>query len=217
MDPQFLEKALEASGDDLNSAIKSLNELRLESTDAILSSTGFKPENGHPAAIHASVEGIPNGGADAASEHPPAVGSYQTNNNGSEWVEVFVREMTNASDIDNARSRASRALEALEKSIIERAGAESTQNMHKENMMLKEQLTAVLRENAILKRAVAIQHERQKEFDERSQEVHSLKQLVLQYQEQVRTLEINNYALTMHLKQAQQNNSVPGCYNPDVF
>jgi len=114
-------------------------------------------------------------------------------------------------------------------------------------MMLKEQLTVVLRENAVLKRAVAIQHERQKEFDERSHEVESLKQLVLQYQEQVRTLEviililpnttflfsvtcqltkllgfvhvlqINNYALTMHLKQAQQNNSIPGRFNPDVF
>jgi hypothetical protein len=57
-------------------------------------------------------------------------------------------------------------------------------------MMLKEQLTVVLRENAVLKRAVAIQHERQKEFDERSHEVQSLKQLVLQYQEQVRTLEV---------------------------
>ena len=56
--------------------------------------------------------------------------------------------------------------------------------------MLKEQLTVVLRENAVLKRAVAIQHERQKEFDDRSQEVQSLKQLVLQYQEQVRTLEV---------------------------
>jgi hypothetical protein len=53
----LLEKALEASGDDLDSAIKSLNELRLGSTDAILSSTGFKPENGHPAAIHTPVEG----------------------------------------------------------------------------------------------------------------------------------------------------------------
>ncbi|KAK3130907.1 hypothetical protein QOZ80_6BG0499520 [Eleusine coracana subsp. coracana] len=219
MDPQLLEKALEASGDDLDSAIKSLNELRLESsqsTDAILSSTGFKPENGQPAAIHTSFEGIPNGGADAATEHPP-VDNYQTSNNGSEWVELFVREMTNASDIDDARARASIALEALEKSILERAGAEATQNLHKENMMLKEQLTVVLRENAVLKRAVAIQHERQKEFDERSQEVQSLKQLVLQYQEQVRTLEINNYALTMHLKQAQQNNSIPGRYNPDVF
>jgi hypothetical protein len=56
--------------------------------------------------------------------------------------------------------------------------------------MLKEQLTVVLRENSVLKRAVAIQHERQKEFDERSHEVQNLKQLVLQYQEQVRTLEV---------------------------
>lgn len=56
--------------------------------------------------------------------------------------------------------------------------------------MLKEQLTVVLRENSVLKRAVAIQHERQKEFDERSHKVQNLKQLVLQYQEQVRTLEV---------------------------
>jgi hypothetical protein len=206
----LLEKALEASGDDLDSAIKSLNELRLESA-------GFKSENGQHTVIQPSVEGIPNGGVDTATEHPPAADNYQTSNNGSEWVELFVREMTNASDIDDARARASRALEALEKSIVERAGAEASQNLHKENMMLKEQLTVVLRENAVLKRAVAIQHERQKEFDERSHEVQSLKQLVLQYQEQVRTLEINNYALTMHLKQAQQNNSIPGRFNPDVF
>ncbi|XP_062178637.1 uncharacterized protein LOC133883351 [Phragmites australis] len=217
MDPQLLERALEASGDDLDSAIKSLNELRLESTEATLLSTGFKSENGQPAAIDPSVEGIPNGGVDTATEHPPAVDNYRTGNNGSEWVELFVREMTNASDIDDARARASRALEALEKSIVERAGAEAMLNLHKENTMLKEQLTVVLGENAVLKRAVAIQHERQKEFDERSQEVQSLKQLVLQYQEQVRTLEINNYALTMHLKQAQQNNSMPGRFNPDVF
>jgi len=210
----LLEKALEASGDDLDSAIKSLNLLRLEST-----STGFKPENGQHTTIQPSVEGIPNGGVDTVTvtEHPPTVDNYQTSNNGSEWVELFVREMTNASDIDDARARASRALEALEKSIVERAGAEATQNVHKENMMLKEQLTVVLRENAVLKRAVAIQHERQKEFDERSHEVQSLKQLVLQYQEQVRTLEMNNYALTMHLKQAQQNSSIPGRFNPDVF
>jgi len=217
MDPQLLEKALEASGDDLDSAIKSLNLLRLESAEAILSSTGFKSENGQHTAIQPAVEGISNGGVDTTTEHHPTVDNYQTSKNGSEWVELFVREMTNASDIDDARARASRALEALEKSIVERAGAEATQNLHKENMMLKEQLTVVLRENAVLKRAVAIQHERQKEFDERSHEVQSLKQLVLQYQEQVRTLEINNYALTMHLKQAQQSSSIPGRFNPDVF
>ncbi|WVZ79248.1 LOW QUALITY PROTEIN: hypothetical protein U9M48_026850 [Paspalum notatum var. saurae] len=217
MDPQFLERALEESGDDLDSAIKSLTELRLDPAEVILSSTGFIPENGDHTAIQLPVGGIPNGGVDTATDHPPTVDNYQTsNNNGSEWVELFVREMKNSDDIDDARARASRALEALEKSILERAGAEAAQNLHKENMMLKEQLTVVLRENAVLKRAVAIQHERQKEFDERSHEVQNLKQLVLHYQEQVRTLEINNYALTMHLKQAQQNSSIPGRFNPDV-
>lgn len=83
--------------------------------------------------------------------------------------------------------------------------------------MLKEQVEALIHENAVLKRAVSIQHERQKEFDDRGQELHHLKQMVSQYQEQLRTLEVNNYALTMHLKQAQQSNSIPGRFHPDVF
>ena len=83
------------------------------------------------AAILHTLAGIPNGGMDTATEHPPAVDNYRTSNNGSEWVELFVREMTNASDIDDARARASRALEALEKSIVERAGAEAMLNLHK--------------------------------------------------------------------------------------
>lgn len=58
--------------------------------------------------------------------------------------------------------------------------------------MLKEQIEVLLRENTILKRAVAIQHERQKEYDERNQEVQHLKQLVSQYQEQLRTLEVKS-------------------------
>ncbi|KAF7111614.1 hypothetical protein CFC21_111602 [Triticum aestivum] len=200
MDPQLLERALEASGDDLDDAIKSLKELHLmESNQANLSATGSAFENG-PTAVQPSVED-----------------GQQPGNSGPEWVDLFVREMSNASDMDDARARASRALEALTKSILEGAGAEAAQSLHQENMMLKEQMTAVLSQNAVLKRAVAIQHERQKEFDERSHEVQGLKQLVLQYQEQLRTLEINNYALQMHLKQAQQSSSMPGRYNPDVF
>lgn len=57
-------------------------------------------------------------------------------------------------------------------------------------MMLKQQIEGLVRENTILKRAVAIQHERQKEFEERNQELQHLKQLVSQYQEQCRTLEV---------------------------
>ena len=57
--------------------------------------------------------------------------------------------------------------------------------------MLKEHIEVLLRDNAILKRAVAIQYDRQKENDEKSQEVQHVKQLLAQYQEQIRTLEVS--------------------------
>ncbi|KAK6941689.1 Ubiquitin system component CUE [Dillenia turbinata] len=85
-----------------------------------------------------------------------------------------------------------------------------------ENTMLKEHVEALIQENSILKRAVSIQHERQREYDDKNRELQHLKQLVSQYQEQLRTLEVNNYALSMHLRQATQGNSMPGRY-PDVF
>ncbi|WMV25437.1 hypothetical protein MTR67_018822 [Solanum verrucosum] len=85
-------------------------------------------------------------------------------------------------------------------------------------LMLKQQFEALIQENAFLKQAVAIQHECQKEFEDRGNELNQLKQSVAQYQVQLRTLEVNNYALSMHLKQAQQSkNSIPGRFNPDVF
>jgi hypothetical protein len=120
-----------------------------------------------------------------------------------------------------------------------------------ENSIYKEQFEAAIRESTILKKAFAIQHERQKEQDERSQELQQLKQLVVQYQEQVRSLEVhhlrcstilfvdhfsfrrqsslcfscvlspffqvNNYALSMHLRQAQQGSSIPGHFHRDIF
>lgn len=56
--------------------------------------------------------------------------------------------------------------------------------------MLKEQAEVLVRENTILKRAVAIQHERQKEYDERNQEVQHMKQMIAQYQEHLKNLEV---------------------------
>ena len=35
----------------------------------------------------------------------------------TKWVDLFVQEMTNASDLDDARGRAARILEAFEQSI----------------------------------------------------------------------------------------------------
>ncbi|XP_076884486.1 uncharacterized protein LOC143533668 [Bidens hawaiensis] len=193
MDKQLLEKALEESGNDLDSAIKSLNELCL----------GYVDRHSGTSDNNVSTEN--------SSVH------VNTPRNGAEWVELFVTEMMNATSVDDARSRAMSMLENLEKSITEHSVGEAAKNLHKENTVLKEQIEALLRENTILKRAVAIQHERQKDSDESTQEVQHLKQLVLVHQEQIRTLQVNNYALKMHLKQAQESNSIPGRFHPDVF
>lgn len=209
MDNQLLERALEACGNDLDSAIKSLNELHLGSVEGDITAVESRPDS-----LTGANDQLSQGG-DPASEDAAAQNNLPTN--GSEWVEVFVSEMMNASNMDDAKARASRVLEVLEKSIATRAGTEAAERFQKENMLLKEQVDVLIRENTILKRAVAIQHERQKEYDERSHELQHLKQLVSQYQEQLRTLEVNNYALTVHLRQAQQSNSMPGRFHPDVF
>ncbi|XP_057421666.1 uncharacterized protein LOC130715565 [Lotus japonicus] len=214
MDPQLLEKALEECGNDLDSAIRSLNELRLGGS--VHQSIDSAATGSDHVAVDLNDQPQSQGETkcdteDAASEDQVAGQSYPLN--GAEWVDHFVREMMSASNMDDAKARASRVLEALEKSICERSRSET----ERENMMLKEQVEALIQENIILKRALCIQHERQKEYENKNQELKDLKQLVSQYQEQLRTLEVNNYALTMHLKQAEQSSSIPGHFHPDVF
>ncbi|KAL1563432.1 hypothetical protein AAHA92_05900 [Salvia divinorum] len=207
MDRQFVEKALEESGDDLDLAIKRLNDLRL----SIAASSSDLTQDIDTQFLAKVV----NDGGAASGEEPPGVNNLPVN--GAEWVELLVREVLTAASVEDAKARLSQALEALEKSICANASAEAAKSFQKENIVLKQQVEALLQENTILKRAVSIQHERQKEFEETGHELHQLKQLVSQYQEQLRTLEVNNYALTMHLKQAQQSGSLPGHFHPDVF
>ncbi|BFG40137.1 hypothetical protein CerSpe_264110 [Prunus speciosa] len=209
MDNQLLERALEECGDDLDSAIRSLNELRLSSAAGksnVASEANVQLQSQGSAATNGEV---------AVTDDPSGLNNLPKD--GADWVELVVREMMSASNMDDAKARASRVLEALEKSISGRATVEAAQSFHQENTMLKEQLEVLIQENTILKRAVSTQHERQKEYEDRGQELQHLKQLVGQYQEQLRTLEVNNYALTMHLKQAQQSSSIPGRFHPDVF
>ncbi|KAJ4879941.1 Ubiquitin system component Cue protein [Raphanus sativus] len=206
MDHQILERAIEECGDDIDSAIRCLNQLRLESTNKN-SESSIQEE--------AKVE---------APQQQQQGKEEVLNMDGAEWVDLFVREMMNASDMKDAKDRAARALEALEKSIKARAGgadaaaAAQSSSLQQENSMLRQQLEAIVQENSLLKRAVVTQQKRQRESEDQSQELQHLRQMVTQYQEQLRTLEVNNYALTLHLKQAQQNNgSIPGRFHPDVF
>ncbi|KAL4274174.1 hypothetical protein S83_005901 [Arachis hypogaea] len=158
MDELVLERALQecGNGNDLDAAIKRLNELCLGTNDGN-SGTAEEPQ----VEVNADTDKL-----EAASDLPK---------DGAEWVDFFVRGMMVATSVDDARFRAARMLEALEKSVSSRVSAEAT-NVHKENLLLKEQI-----------------------------------------QEQMRTLEVNNYALAMHLKQAQQSNPFPGHFPPDVF
>ena len=73
---------------------------------------------------------VSNGVEGTSTGHQPATDSHQASNSGPEWVDLFMREMSNASDMDDARARASRALEALTKSIVEGAGAGAAQSLH---------------------------------------------------------------------------------------
>ncbi|KAL9238585.1 hypothetical protein vseg_012985 [Gypsophila vaccaria] len=204
MDDQHLVKALDECGGDIDAAIKRLHELCL----------GYPKDSASNDHVEARVE------LAAVQEAVPAAETSVQKvlpTDGSQWIELFVQEMMSATSVDDARGRAARVLEALEKSIKANHSAAGADEYQKENMMLKEQIQGLIRENSIFKRAVQIQHLRQKEFDEKNQEVEQLKQLLSQYQEQIRGLEVNNYALSMHLKQAQQSNSIPGRFHPDIF
>lgn len=64
-----------------------------------------------------------------------------------------------------------------------------------EHASMKEHLQSLLNDNQILKRAVAIQHERNIEQEEKTREVQNLKLLLNQYQEQIRSLEVIAYKL----------------------
>lgn len=70
-----------------------------------------------------------------------------------------------------------------------------------EQASLKEHLQNLLKDNQILKRAVAIQHDRNLEQEEKAREVQQLKDVIRQYQEQIRALEVSNL-VNLHLNMA---------------
>ncbi|GAB2293632.1 hypothetical protein Dimus_027845 [Dionaea muscipula] len=205
MDQQVLEKVLEECGNDIDAAIKRLHELHLGSSECnSVPVAGLEKNSGE--------DGVDANGDDTTGD-PANQNTLPAD--GAQWVEWLVREMLSATSLDDAHARAARLLEMLEKSINTRARVEAAETYQKvvlwENIMLKEQ-------NTILKHAVVIQHERQKEYEDMARELQHLRQLLPQYQEQLRNLEVSNYTLRMHLKQAQQSSgSIPGRFYPDVF
>ncbi|RDX80148.1 hypothetical protein CR513_39337, partial [Mucuna pruriens] len=209
MDDLVLERALQECGNDIDAAVKRLTELCLGTAEG--NGTAEELE----VVVNVDAGKLEDEGNASVSENQPALNNLPAD--GAEWIDFFVREMMVATSVDDAKARAARMLEVLEKSISERARAEATDALQKENLMLKEQIEVLIKEKNSFKNAFRIQHERFGDYEVKNQELQHLKQLVSQYQEQIRSLEMNNYALAMHLKQAQQSNPFTGRFPPDVF
>lgn len=72
-------------------------------------------------------------------------------------------------------------------------------------------------ENSVLKKAVQIQHRQLQERAGLEGENAQLKAMLAQYQEQLRSLEVSNYSLSLHLQKATSANIMHSPRNPDVF
>uniref|UniRef100_A0A2P2JNY6 CUE domain-containing protein n=1 Tax=Rhizophora mucronata TaxID=61149 RepID=A0A2P2JNY6_RHIMU len=139
-------------------------------------------------------------------------GDFDNTKVGSKWVDVFVEEMMKAVDLDDARERAAKILEAFEQNMHSHSRASE----ELEHASLKQHLQSLLNDNQILKRAVAVQHERILEQEEKMREAQSLKLVLNQCHEQIRGLELSNYSLRLHLQRAYQSSSLPGQFHPDI-
>lgn len=119
-----------------------------------------------------------------------------------------------AKSVEDAMVCTTGVLGDFERSI----GARIEVHLNQEFMSLKEQAERLTEENTMLKRAVVIQHERQKECENKDGELQHVKDVVVpQLREKLRTMEVNNYALSMHLKQALQNSPFPGEFHSYAF
>uniref|UniRef100_A0A453T758 CUE domain-containing protein n=2 Tax=Aegilops tauschii subsp. strangulata TaxID=200361 RepID=A0A453T758_AEGTS len=163
-DPQLLRGYFEASGNVLDAAIR-----------------GFKD-------YLASGSALTN--ADAASSGVASdVLEMNARTNSIDWAELIVREMSAASDLIDAKSRAFRILELFDKSAAGCNTPDEKQKMREEHKILKQMLGGLLHQNGVLKRAFLIQHNRLKDYQDMVRERSQFKEIVDKYQQQIKALE----------------------------
>ncbi|CAG9460483.1 unnamed protein product [Pedinophyceae sp. YPF-701] len=200
MDDTTVTRVLDEFGDDVDAAIRRLHELSLQAEAAASGTDEARVAKRAHRRTHSAKQR-------ASGESGPRADGSAT----AQWVERTVQEMAQATDLEDARRRATRVIEEVVREVQGRSGrgAEDVRN-------LKQQLAQQLRDNALLKRAVAIQNGRMQEMAEREREVQQLREMLQRYQEQMRALELNNFSLAMHLK-AANGVGEPSQRPPDVF
>ena len=124
-----------------------------------------------------------------------------------EWVNAIVNEMGASVDVSDAQNRASRVLQTFEGAVRQRC---AEFNDYSKVMKMK-------RENALLKRAVAIQNSRMQDLAPLQARVRELEAACAQYDDRLKTAERQNYSLSVNLRLAMAEQSPFGSKNHDVF
>jgi len=120
----------------------------------------------------------------------------------NQCVDYLVSLLSSATSVVEAKEVAGRTLKMFQRKAIL-----STNCMR--------QFQEVLKENAILKRAVAIQNEKiVSEKDQHMKIINGVKQLISSRDEQLRNLEVANYSLRAHIKQMNPNSQT---MNPNRY
>lgn len=196
VDEKTLAAVLENYGENLDAAIESLNQLRLVASESGL---------GGP---HSSKQQ-----AGSSNAVPKA-----TDKLSSAWLEGFLKEFYASREHPEVQMRISRLLEAFETAVIEKYKNES-----EEMLAIKTEFEKLKKANGILSKAVAVQHsrlqeasQREHEFAAKDQEMQNMKEMLANYQERLRMLEMNNYSLRVHLQRAT-GPSGPEGGPPDVY
>ncbi|KAK3161256.1 hypothetical protein QOZ80_1BG0074740 [Eleusine coracana subsp. coracana] len=136
----------------------------------------------------------PTAAAEAEAEAAPSCGTR------AEWAALLFDRMKVAADAGDAVARAAGLLEAFEGSVVAASRAERD---------------AAVAQNGLLKRAFLVQHRLL--VAEKAKNVE-LQRQVDGCQERVASLEKDKYALSVLLRQAQQQgSSMPGHFHPEVF
>lgn len=217
---QVVADTLAEFGDNIDAAIKHLNNLQLSSPGTSKQHAIQEQQRSGilgpapPAAVATDSATTTTAPVAAQADEKPATISTSTTSvpppppsrTAEEWIGLLVQQMSAASDVVDAKQRASQVLRAFEQAVLQHSD---------------QQLNDASRENALLKRAVAIQNSRLQELLTKEAEANELRTTLETAKNRIQSLEVQNYSLQLHLKRAadaqQEGTLTPGRNNPDVF
>ena len=181
MSDETIAHVLEACGDDVDAAIRRLNELQLETMIQTKDGLEEKGERGKEdeCSISTTRRSVKAG-----------------------WVDAIVSEMSAARDVEDARRRAAGVLERVLEDHEKDLEKEPEKGNRGCGLQHSQVIETLQKENALLKRAVGIQNGKIHELGEKCKGADELLAKFEEMKERCQALELHNYSLQVHLKQA---------------